>query len=490
MRLPAFELSQMGKRIYLTYASAQKLSEWLSGKSASMIADIWDKETNPDGYQRKPDPEKIRSIEAFLKGRRGVEPLMPASIVLNLRAQNVKFEVRDSEHRYGVLKVEDEAGALWEVDGQHRLRGLAKALADARGAAQGKLRGYCLPLTVIVSLPKPDEALQFVAINTTQTKVNPGLSLRILWSRYKEKAQAADRFLKGQTWKIDAVDIVDALNRDHTSPFFDAIAAPGGSRKGKIVSEGMFVSSLEPLARFRDRLLNESFVKTYWKSIATVFPNACSPDKRMSYGVFRNVGPYVFHKIAPLVALWCEDQLAGSTTAELAEALTILRKQFSEKFWLRKGGKVGDYSSRRGYNTLAAKLTQVLLGVAPPRIPTIAPKLEDRASSLLTLHLFREYTRSEVKKLAPDGPGACVFFRFKDNAVYVGMDAENIQRRLLEHSKHEPNIFAFRATGETSASELERYVWHAVIKANGWKVLNKRHPESHGGKRCAVCNRR
>ena len=489
MRLPAFELTQKGKKIYLSYASAQNLSQWLSGRTASMKADIWDKETNPDGYQRKPDSDKIRSIEEFLRGKRGVEPLMPASIVLNLRAEKVRFDVEDDQQRYGILSIEDEAGALWEVDGQHRLRGVVKALADAPRMEQTKLRDYCLPLTIIVSLPKPDEALQFVAINTTQTKVKPELSLRILWSRYKEKAQAAERFLKGQTWKIDAIEIVDSLNRDQASPFFDSIAAPGGSLKGKIVTEGMFVSSLEPLARVRNRFLNQNFVKTYWKSIATVFPHASAPDKRTSYGVLRNVGPYVFHKVAPLIALWCEDQLGGANASEMTQALTVVKKYFPERFWLRRGGKVGDYSSRRGYNTLAARMMLAFLGLSPPKIPTVAPKLEDRAHTLLTLHLFREYSRTEVKKWVPDGPGTYVLFRFRDKAVYVGMDGEDIQRRLLQHSKQDPNIFAFKATGEGGASELERYLWHSLIAVSGWKIKNKRHPESHGGRRCPVCGK-
>jgi hypothetical protein len=74
----------MGKKVYLSHASAQQVSQWLAGTSASMQVDIWDKETNPEGYQRKPDLEKIRNIEEYLRCKRGVDPLMPASIVLNI----------------------------------------------------------------------------------------------------------------------------------------------------------------------------------------------------------------------------------------------------------------------------------------------------------------------------------------------------------------------------------------------------------------------
>jgi len=446
--LPVFELIQKDKKIYLSYATAKQLGQWLSGTSASMQADIWDKENNPDGYQRRPDPEKIRRINEFLRGKRGVDPLMPASIVLNLRSGRVKFEKGRTSDSYGTLKIEDEAGALWEVDGQHRLRGLVSALEQ-----QPKLREYCLPLTIIVSLSKPDEALQFVAINTTQTKVKPELSLRILWRRYREKAKAAQLFLKGQTWKIDAIGLVDSLNSDPGNPFFDVIAAPGGSKKGKVISEGMFVSSLEPLARF-ETLLDPDFVRRYWKSIAAVYDNACSPDKRMSYAVLRNVGPYVLHKVAPFISMWCEDQLGGTSIRELTQAFTLVKKEFPERFWLRRGGRAADYSSRRGYNTLAQKLVHSFLGLSQPKIPAVSPKLQDRASALLSLHTYKEYGNHQVRNTVPDGPGVYILFRFKDNGVYVGMDGESIRRRLHEHRDREPNMFAFKSASEGTASDL------------------------------------
>lgn len=99
LTLPAFELAQKRKKIYLSHATGQQLSQWLAGTSASMMADIWNKETNPEGYQRKPDREKIRNIEEYLRGKRGVEPLMPASVVLNLRAERVKFDLKDKGYR-------------------------------------------------------------------------------------------------------------------------------------------------------------------------------------------------------------------------------------------------------------------------------------------------------------------------------------------------------------------------------------------------------
>lgn len=165
----------------------------------------------------------------FLRGKRGVDPILPSSIVLNIRSSNprdVKFEPIDQRRRFGLLTIDDRAGALWEVDGQHRLRGLAKAVNS-----MGALSDYCLPLTILVGLQKPLEALQFVAINTTQTKVKPDLVLRILWKRYRDNARAAEQLLKGQTWKIEAINIVEALNSDKASPFFDCIAPPGVSKK-------------------------------------------------------------------------------------------------------------------------------------------------------------------------------------------------------------------------------------------------------------------
>lgn len=490
--LPAFELNQKGRVIYLTYATGKQIAAWVTGKEATLRADIWDKDKSPEGYQRPEDAQKVNSIEEFLSGKKRVHPLMPSSVVINLRTDNpkkdVKFEVHDEKNKYGILHIGEGAGYLWEVDGQHRLKGLAQAVKHIEA-----LEDYRMPVTIVVGLPKPDEALQFVAINTTQKKVKPDLVLRILWRLDRQKAGAAEQFLGRQTWKIKAVDIVDNLNKEQNSPYYGLIAAPGSTLKGKLISEGMFVSTLEPLARFESKLLNSPFVSSWWTAIASTYPEACKPAKAPGYHVLKGVGPYVFHKIAPLVALWCEDREGDYGVRELAKALNKFKKgRFREHFWLRHGGRASEYSSRSGYNAVSRDMVDLFLDLKELAIPKAirGRSLEAPTANLLTLHFFREFVPKQVNSVVRDRPGVYVLFRFRDNAVYVGMDGKNVRGRLLDHKNEGYNIFNFKPVNEATASEFERACWHMIFEsASGWNLANKKHPEKKGGRACPVCRK-
>ena len=261
-------------------------------------------------------------------------------------------------------------------------------------------------------------------------------------------------------------------------------------KKGKLISEGMFVSSLEPLARFRSRFFNAKFIQSYWMAVRAVWAQASDSSKRKSYGLFTGVGPYVLHKIAPIVALRCDDSEGSHDTKSITYGLSKIRAKFTDRFWLKQGGRVSDYSSRGGYNTLAGKMVRELLRLGEPRIPPRVPKLEVATKHLLTLHLFREYDRTDIKAFVPRGAtGTYVLLRFRDNACYVGMDGSDLQRRVLEHKKKGFDLFNFKLARESVASDLERYVWHTLIGAKGWKLQNKVHPKSSTGKRCPLCSR-
>jgi len=474
-----------------------KLMEPSSGQSL-VKADIWAKDDNPDGYQRKPEDERVKSISDFLLGKSGVKPLLPQSIILNLRKSAIRFDpsgVRGLAPSFGILRIEDEAGALWEVDGQHRARGLCHAVRRSE-----QLRDYHLPVTIVASLLRPDEALEFVAINTTQVKVKPDLVLRILWRQYREHARAAQRFLGRDVWKIDAVDIVDILNRDIESPFHGNIALPGTSVAGKLTSERTFVDSLEPLSIHR-HLMNPRYVGDFWKAIATVYPKLVQEENILGYSLFKGVGLYTLHKVAPFAAHYSEAVEGDYRLRPLARTLLSALRPFPSAFWIKKG-KVRDFNNRLGYNRLSDRIILGLLSMKPPRISNklrANTRLESEVAKLVTLRNYHRFGEAEVKTPVKEGggpyegAGAYALVNLRKPSVYVGMSGvgygEGLASRLTQHLKEDYDIFYWRRVGTSSmASALERASWHAFRDAD-WNLVNKQHPERREYMPCPVCGR-
>jgi len=499
LTLHALRIRQRDTNLFITAIKGGELLRMMEPSSGQgrMAADIWKKEDNPDGYQRIPEEKRIRSISNFLLGKRGVRPLLPQSIILNLRSRASEFKplLKGFDPPFGILRIKDEAGALWEVDGQHRLRGLCDAVKRHE-----KLREYYLPVTIVSNLSRPDEALEFVAINTTQVKVKPDLVLRILWSQYRDQAKAAESFLGTDIWKIKAVNIVDALEKDPESPFHGNIALPGTSVSGKITSERTFVDSLEPLSTHED-LLTPKYVGDFWKAIAAVYPKLSEEEMLLESVLFKGVGLYTMHKIAPLIAYYSEAMEGSYQRRSLTKVLRSALL-FPSSFWMKRG-RARDYNNRRGYNRLSDQVIFDLLSAKPPKVSKklrARTRLEKEVEALVTLrnyHAFSESTiRSRVKSRdrgAYEGAGTYVLVNLRKLSVYIGMSGigygEGLASRLAQHLRKDYDIFNWRRVGTASmASLIETSTWHAFKDAK-WKLDNRRHPESREYERCPVCGR-
>lgn len=492
--LNVLRVRQRDADLYITAIPGRdllKLMEPVAGQS-SLRADIWSKDDNPDGYQRNPERKRIKSISDFLLGKSGVKPLLPQSIILNLRKRAIRFKAHAGGPEgpiYGTLKIEDEAGALWEVDGQHRARGLCDAVKRNR-----QLMDYYLPVTLVASLTRPDEALEFVAINTTQVRVKPDLVLRILWRQYREHARAAERFLGRDAWKIDAVDIVDALNRDPESPFHANIALPGTSVAGKLTSERTFVDSLEPLSG-DTKLLTIRYVSDFWKAIAVTYPKLAQQDNLLGSSLFKGVGLYTIHKVAPFVAYYSEATEGDHRLRAVERTLGVGLRQFKPSFWMKEG-KARDFNNRLGYNRLADKVIFSLLSANPPKISKklrANTRLESEVIKLTTLRNYHTFNESAVEKMDYESAGAYALVNLRTASVYVGMSGigyqEGLTSRLSQHLKEDYDIFNCRRVGTPAmASSIERASWHAFKEA-GWTMINRRHPEAKEYTPCPVCHR-
>jgi len=250
--LQGIRLNQKGYTLYLTSTTVERLKDWF--ENDRIRPDIWKRDTS-EGYQRAPDKQRITEIAGYLEGKKHIEEtILPNSVILNVRQKGIiEFHAFHESKgpdtiELGTISIDDDALPFYEVDGQHRIRGLIQAYKDLKERKSDhfeEMKSYPVPLTIMEGLDRPTEAIQFVVINTKQKKVDPALVLRILHKRYRDKSEQLEFFLRGQTWRLWAVEISDQLNSDLKAPWCDKIIAPGDERKGRVINQQNFVNSLE-----------------------------------------------------------------------------------------------------------------------------------------------------------------------------------------------------------------------------------------------------
>ena len=169
-----------------------------------------------EGYQRAPETARTGKVARYLQS--DSKPLMPTSILLSFRgvlgnpaADDVSIEID--------LADEDR---LWIVDGQHRLYGFKKAVADL---GLERLNDYQLPVVIVENPSIEDEANQFRVINENMKKVRTDLARRILAMRIAGLGRSVRQEIRqsGRLWEATAVDILNSLNKDEDSPWLDRI---------------------------------------------------------------------------------------------------------------------------------------------------------------------------------------------------------------------------------------------------------------------------
>jgi len=504
--LQGIRLNQKGHILYLTSATVEEIKKWFD--AGSIWADVW-KKGPQEGYQRRPNEKRCKEIAKYLEGKLQIdETLLPSSLILNIR-QKGAIELKNPEKAKSTKTIEadeilihDEA-LFCEVDGQHRVRGLVEAykeLKEEKSDDFDKIRHYPVPLTIIDGLDKATEAMQFVIINTTQRKVEPDLVLRILHKRYRDKGDKLDFFLHGKTWRLDALELCDALNSDVSSPWFDKIIAPGDERKGRVITEQNFVNSLETVySREKIKKMEPDEVKNYlplyWRAIENLWP-ACVGDNAVAYSLQRTNGTVVFHWLFPFV--YFKSKSLGSVKLKtFIEILKPLSKEFNPDFW-KRGGEAKLYTSKGSQKQLVDMMIEYTLPGKKLKLAKLPKGLEgtkeaktwDIASKLLPLRLYHLFTSDKVSSIDAGATGAYVFYSFSKQRFYVGCSLKgDLKLRLQKHfqnrEKNEYHIFNYRLCKEPKeAHDLECALYHLLPEH---LKLNNVHPSAFEGRKCPFC---
>lgn len=246
--------------------------------------DVRDELTNPNGYQRYRDETRCRRIAEFIKNPTSV---LPGSILLNLRG-SATYTSDSYGGSKGVLSIPNRKGVAWLVDGQHRM-----------GGFEYTERELVLPAVLFEDLPRREEMVNFSVINNTQKGVNTSLTLSLL-GELREGAAS---------WKIQAHDIVDRLNLDPDSPWFERVNMTGARGMHRPVNLTSFVNALKPLLRqhtfFQAMELSSQvlLLKRFWNVTRDMFPDAWGEPRR--YILLKTLGVYTMSQVAAYVFELC-----------------------------------------------------------------------------------------------------------------------------------------------------------------------------------------
>ena len=502
--LQGIRLNQKGYILYLTSATVEQLKNWM--EADRICPDIWKRE-KAEGYQRTPDKKRFQKIAEYVEGKLRIEEtILPNTLILNIRQKGavsfVPFDKsKDKETiQSGKISIYDEALPFWEVDGQHRIRGLIHAYDDVKQKKEAGfeyIKSFPVPLTIIEGLDRPAEALQFVVINTTQKKVDPALVLRILHKRYRDKSEKLEFFLRGQTWRLYAVEICDELNLDPNSPWCDKIIAPGDERKGRVISQQNFVSSLETVyPKFEPDIgIVKTYLPLYWKAIKSLWPE-CVGDNAVKYSLQRTNGTVVFHWLFPFI-YFKSVSLGNVKLQAFIQMLKPVRKKFGPSFWER-GGEAKLYTSRGSQVELVDKMIAATLPTGKAfKLAKFKglegskeAKIWDIASKLLPLRLYHLFTSDKLSSIDAGAAGVYVFYSFTKQKFYVGRSGKaDLKPRLQKHfqnkEKNEFHIFNYRLCKEPKeAHDLECALYHLLPEH---LKLNREHPSAFEGRKCPFC---
>jgi len=248
-----------------------------------------------EGYQRERYEERTSQLVEYIA--KSPLAVMPA-ILVGLRQINFASVNGD----LGILKIERKKGALWIIDGQHRIGGFSKireqfffskclgaslfsdlmeyelpvVFVDSNGAAE-KVKKKGLQQSSPLSAEDIEKTIFFV-VNKTQRGISPSLKDALLYT-IKTSGIEGLSIVDREGWRILGAQIGITLNCKETSPLRAKINISGQRNSGKPIQLNSFVSSLETL--FKDKEFSEltvnnriCFLEAFWSSVRKLIPEA------------------------------------------------------------------------------------------------------------------------------------------------------------------------------------------------------------------------
>ena len=253
------------------------------------------KEEELEGYQRERYEERTSQLVEYVE--KSPLAVMPA-ILVGLR----KTVFVPSDGDLGILRIERRKGAIWLIDGQHRVGGFSKirdrfffskslganlyldlmkyefpvVFIDSKGAAE-KVKEKETRRASSLSAEDIEKTIFFI-VNKTQRGISPSLKDALLYS-IKTSGIEGLSLVDKEGWRIAGAQIGITLNCNEISPLRAQINVSGKRNSGKPIQLNSFVSSLGILFKdkgFSDLPMDDKicFLENYWSSLRELLPEA------------------------------------------------------------------------------------------------------------------------------------------------------------------------------------------------------------------------
>ena len=310
MRNPCLKITQWGygkgagkTDIYITSMTLKDLEK--------ATIDRWTR-GNKRGYQRQPSDKRFGtgrgSIVRYLLNELGA---FPTSILINIRGKVDYQPIRkiNSTIELGEIDIASTETPII-IDGQHRWEALKRAAIK-----QPEIRNYPLPVSIINVADKFEEMVHFYIVNSRQKPIPTDLVFRQL-QVFSEQA-----VLGGKDWLKEVIlgpreqraalasFIVDALEEEQNSPFYNAIQYVGEEREQHHLLRDY------QLSRFISTILKEKALAglspdkfatlygEYWSAIKDLYPEAF--NKPGEHRLLKGTGVATYTYLFPTIFAYC-----------------------------------------------------------------------------------------------------------------------------------------------------------------------------------------
>ncbi len=328
-----------------------KISQWGYGKGAaktdiyitSMTLKDLEKATidrwtrgNKRGYQRLPSEARFGtgrgSIVRYLLNELGS---FPTSILVNIRGKVDYQPIRkiNSAIELGEIDIASTETPII-IDGQHRLEALKRAAIK-----QPEIRNYPLPVSIMNLADKFEEMVHFYIVNSRQKPIPTDLVFRQL-QVFSEQA-----VLGGKDWLKEVILgpreqraalaslIVDALEEEQNSPFYNAIQYVGEEREPHHLLRDY------QLSRFISTILKEKALAglspdrfatlygEYWSAIKDLYPEAF--NKPQEHRLLKSSGVATYTYLFPTIFAYCAAE-GKISKPEFKHYLSMLKEEIED----------------------------------------------------------------------------------------------------------------------------------------------------------------
>ena len=320
------------------------------------------------GYQRTPSQKRVNELAASIT-RRLVD--LPTSVLLSLRGEGASQVLTRLGTDSYELDLDPEKAStehqLFVVDGQHRVKALAKAMNED----QADILNVKIPFVCMIGADESQEMEQFHVVNSNAKSVPTDLALELLSARAEHDPSFAQRVKDGgRKWELDAQGLTQHL-ATASNTWKARIRLANSPKAQTTVPSASFVKSLKPLLaqptlfrRIPSIEQQGQVIDAYWRAIRRVLPEAFEDPPK--FNIQKGIGVDVMHSVLPNVldqvrATGCSMFKPESYEDLLEQTLLSIEAPNGDSelvtgadFWRTgRDGAAGIYSSAAGKRRLA-----------------------------------------------------------------------------------------------------------------------------------------